>query len=527
MSNISIETSVEPTALLLEMKDISKAFPGVRALNGVDFSIRHGEVVSLIGQNGAGKSTLVSILGGIHRPDVGEVRIEGNVVRINDPAMAETLGVGLVHQEPTLVADMTVAANLFLNREWLKAGVLLDVARMESEAAAVLARLGSTLDPRRVVGRLKLVEKEVVEIAKAMLTEPRILVLDEVTAPLNAEEVKHVFALIDELKRKGIGIVFISHRLDEIIRVSDRIVVLRDGRIAGELNGHDQPSEVDIIDLMLGSLDRSTRTSAPKAIAVVDGDKPFLSVSGLAHRDLVDDVSLRIEAGEIVGLAGLKGSGITEILKCIFGALPADRGSIEVNGKRRAMLSPRHAIRAGVGMITNDRQAEGLALRRSVDENITVTILETRSFWSGFFNPRVRARLAEVFVERLGIKTASVGAEVQNLSGGNQQKVVVAKWLLRGLDFLLVDEPTRGVDVAAQAEIHRLLVELKREGKGLLVTSPELSELLALCDRILIVAAGKIVAQVHKESAGFNEGALLAHLHVAAGIPPEESVRQG
>ncbi|MCC7286740.1 MAG: sugar ABC transporter ATP-binding protein [Burkholderiaceae bacterium] len=505
------QASTADAAQMLILRGISKHFHGVKALEDVAFSLRRGEIVSLVGQNGAGKSTLMSIIGGILQPDEGEIQIDGRPVRIPGPAIAEKLGIGLVHQEPTLVRNMSIAANVFLNREPLKHGVLLDFGRMNAETRRVLESLGFSLDPERRVESLTLVEKEAVEIAKAMLLEPRILILDEVTAPLNADEVEHLFRLIGELKAKGIGIIFISHRLSEIVRLSDRIVVLRDGRNAGDLLRDQRPAEKDIIQLMLDG----AGFCAPEQIVGGDVDATrSLSVAGLSRRGHFADVSLEVRAGEIVGLAGLKGSGITELMKCLFGTLRADKGEVRLHGEPIDVDGPHDAIRCGIGMITNDRQREGLALRRSVDENVTISSLDQLSNRLTFFR---RGRLREVaarFVAALEIRTPSVMQEVINLSGGNQQKVAIAKWLLRDLPFLLVDEPTRGVDVKAQAEIHRLLVDLRRTGKGLLVASPEITELMSICDRILIISSGRIASEVQRGTPQFNQASILEVLHV-------------
>jgi ribose transport system ATP-binding protein len=504
--------STEPAGRrpLIELKKISKRFHGVQALKGVDFSLHAGEVVSLIGQNGAGKSTLMSIIGGIYPHDDGEISIDGKPVRIQSPAVAEELGIGLVHQEPTLVPCMTIAANVFLNRERLRHGLLLDFKKMNDETRRVLASLGFSLDPEQLVEHLRLVEKEAVEIAKAMLLGPRILILDEVTAPLNANEVEHLFQLVGELKARGIGIIFISHRLSEIVRLSDRIVVLRDGRNAGELHREDQPAEKDIIKLMLGG--NEFRGDLETSPAMADGTRA-LKVSKLGCGEHFADIDLEVRAGEVVGLAGLKGSGITEMMKCIYGGMAAERGEVSVNGHAVRIRRPADAIAHGIGMITNDRQKEGLALKRGVGENITISSLDALSNGLKFFKPRTLREQAARFTQALEIKTPSLAQEVQNLSGGNQQKVVIAKWLLRDLGFILVDEPTRGVDVKAQAEIHRLLVSLKHQGKGLLVTSPEISELLNMCDRILVVASGRIVREIRRGQSEFNEASILEVLH--------------
>jgi ABC-type sugar transport system ATPase subunit len=499
------------TLALLQLKGISKAFPGVQALKAVDFSVRRGEVVSLVGQNGAGKSTLVSIIGGIYSHADGDILIDGRNVRISNPAVAEELGIGLVHQEPTLVGNMTVAANVFLNREHLRKGLFLDFRLMNENTVRVLESLGFSLDPDLLVENLRLVEKEVVEIAKAMLLKPRILILDEVTAPLNADEANHLFKLVCELKAQGMAIVFISHRLKEVIQISDRIVVLRDGKNVGELRREQNPSEKQIINLMLGQTGFESLVGGDEVQA---GRDTLLSVRGLSRQGLFDDVSLDLQAAEIVGLAGLKGSGITEFMKGLFGALRIDGGETLVKGVPVEIKNPMDAIHHGIGMLTNDRQKEGLALQRGVEENMTISSLDALSNRFKFFRARVLNSHAAGLAKSLEVKTPSLKQEVQHLSGGNQQKVVIAKWLLRNLDIILIDEPTRGVDIKTKTEIHRLLAGLKKEGKGMILFSPEIPELLGICDRILVVVSGRIVSEIRRGDPRFREADILELMHV-------------
>jgi ABC-type sugar transport system ATPase subunit len=506
------------SAPFLNLEGVSKSFPGVHALTDVDFGVDRGEVVSLVGQNGAGKSTLMSIVGGIHEPDEGQVSIGGEAVRISNPGVAEELGIGLVHQEPTLVPNMTVAANIFLNREPVKAGVLLDFDRMKAESRRITQRLGFDIDPDRLVEDLSLVEKEVVEIAKAMLLGPRILILDEVTAPLNVDAVERLFEIVAALKEDGIAIIFISHRLDEVISVSDRIVVLRDGRNAGELTTDREISEKDIISLMLGQQDVVELMLGERTAQADERrrEPAHLSVERLSKAPYFENVSFAVSRGEILGFAGLKGSGVTELLKTLFGALRKDGGQVVVDGRQVAIRKPRDAIRTGIGMLTNDRQKEGLALRRGVEENITISSLERLA--KGLLRPRTLGERASTLATDLTIRTPSLSQEVVNLSGGNQQKVVLAKWLLRDLDVVIADEPTRGVDVQAKDEIYKLLLGLKDERKALIVYSPEIKELLAICDRIVVVDSGHVVGEIDRGSPDFNEADVLRMMHAARSI---------
>ena len=504
---------------LLSLTGTSKTFPGVQALENVDFAIDGGEVVSLVGQNGAGKSTLMSIIGGIYTPDQGHVSIAGDEVHITSPAVAEELGIGFVHQEPTLVPNMTVADNIFLNNEHTRKGLLLDFKRMRVESARIVTTLGFEIDPNRLVMDLSLVEKEVVEIAKAMLLSPRILILDEVTAPLDSDAVERLFELVSALKSQGIAIIFISHRLEEVVRISDRIVVLRDGKKAGELVGSDTVTEGNIISLMVGQRRAESIVNAPAPAAAPHRDEGALhSVEHLSMAPYFDDISFTLAGGEILGLAGLKGSGITELLKTLFGALRKDRGEVAVAGRPVSISRPADAIKCGIGMLTNDRQKEGLALTRSVIENITVSSLDRLASKLTFLRRgEVRGRAAEL-TQTLSIKTPSVDQYALNLSGGNQQKVVLAKWVLRSLKVLIADEPTRGVDVQAKDEIYKLLLGLKREGTAIIVHSPEVPELLAICDRVIVIRSGRMVGEVRRSSPEFNLHNVLELMHSTASV---------
>lgn len=500
------------------MKNISRAFPGVKAVNDVSFSVDKGEIVSLIGQNGAGKSTLVSIIGGIYTPNAGEIFIRGKKRKISDPAVSEQLGIGMVHQEPTLVPAMSVAANIFLNRETVKGKLFLNFSTMAEESKKIINYLGFDIDPEILVEELSLVEREVVEIAKAMLSKPRILILDEVTAPLGEDEANNLFKLIEELKAGGMAIVFISHRLKEVKLIADRIFVMRNGKKAGELAKSDNPSEKEIIALMLGKSvveqEKEIIKREDASILACDTENPFLVVNNLSCGRHFSEINIELCRGEILGLAGLKGSGITEIFKTIFGLMRKDCGDILIDRQPVKIKHPKDAITNGIGMITNDRQQEGLALIRNLTENITVSSLSKYKNRVGFLQTRKMMQSTKKFIELLDIKTSSIKKEVMFLSGGNQQKVVISKWLLRDLQVILIDEPTRGVDVGAIGDIHSLLLDLKNEGKSIMITSPEITELLRICDRILVVSKGKITDEVPRISEKFNETYILENMHI-------------
>lgn len=498
---------------LLEMRNIVKSFSGVQALRGADFDLFSGEIVSLVGVNGAGKSTLSSIIAGIYPQDSGEVRVKGEAVKIASPKVAEDLGIGIVHQEPTLVHGMTVWENIFLNRELLRGRMSIDKKKMRVESKRILEFIGFHIDVDSKIGQLTLVEKEVVEIAKAMLLEPQILILDEVTAPLNQAEVEHLFEIIRDLRNKGLGIIFIGHKIKELTQISDRVVVIRDGSNVGNLDQKEQElNEKVIIHLMLGETEGWQSEYSDKERGTHNGEV-LLHVENLSLQGFYSDITLDVHRSEIVGMAGLKGAGISEMLLSVFGALPHDGGSICKGGQSVEIKNPNHAIKQGIGMITNDRQKEGLALGRSVRENIVVSSLKLYELPLGFLKSRQLGKEAKRYIKKLDIKTAGPEQLVQFLSGGNQQKVVIAKWLMRNMDLILVDEPTRGVDVKAKNEIYNLLLGQKMQGKGILVTSPEIRELLNLCDRIVIVEHGKVTGQVNRGDAEFNEQDLLAMIH--------------
>lgn len=495
---------------ILYLNKISKSFPGVNALSDVNFSIKSGEIVSLVGQNGAGKSTLMSIIAGLITPDDGEIYIEGEFVRITNAAIAEKLNIGIVHQEPTLVPSMSVSVNIFLGREVLMKYGSLNFQYMRKESMRILDVIGFKINPDELVENLSLVEREVVEIAKAMLFSPKILILDEVTAPLGAEVVENLFKLIIELKNKGIAIIFISHRLNEVIKLSDRVVVLRDGKVVGELNNKEKISEKDLINLMLGGKrfevsKRDSATGIPK--------ESVFEVKNLTKKQYFKNISFELYKGEIIGFAGLKGSGITEILRTIFGLEKKNEGEIFFKKEKLNILNPKSAMHYSIGMVTNDRQKEGLALIRSIEENINISSLDFLSNKLTFFRPKTLKQTAKNYITKLDIKSRSYNQEVLYLSGGNQQKVVIAKLLLRGLDIILFDEPTRGVDVNAKNEIHKLLAELKREGKSIIISSPEIPELLSICDRIFIVSMGEIIKKIDYSSTSFNEANILEEMH--------------
>jgi ribose transport system ATP-binding protein len=481
--------------LLLELRGISKAFPGVQALREVHFELREGEVHVLLGENGAGKSTLMKIVTGALPKDAGEIRLKGRKVEIRNPQHALSLGISMVYQEFNLAPHLSVAENIWLGREplrnrWLG---LVDRRRMREEAAALLGRLRLRLSPDLPVARLTVSQAQLVEIAKALSAHARILILDEPTAALSESEIDELFAIIHQLKAEGVSFVYISHRLEEIPRIGDRVTVLRDGEYVATVPADTSPAE--LIRLMVG---RRLEQLYPKLPA--NPGQIRLEVERLRRSGVLHDISFHVRAGEVVGLAGLIGSGRTELARAIFGADPVDCKVIRVDGEAVDIRSPRDAIRAGIAYLSEDRKLLSLALNLSVLENITLASLDR--FTTG---PVIRVeqekRAAQELVQKLRIRTPSLLQQVQYLSGGNQQKVVLARWLIREAKVLLFDEPTRGVDVGAKAEIFELIGRLAQNGAAILLISSYLPELLGMCDRILVMNRGRLVGELTREEA--------------------------
>jgi len=494
---------------LLELSKIRKSFPGVMALQDVDFKLDKGEVVSLVGENGAGKSTLMSIIGGVYTPDSGEIFIKGEKVEIENTAIARRYGIGYVHQEPTLAPNMTGTENLFMGQEQSYFKIMADMKLMRKKSNQILEEIGITFDPDKGVGDMSMAEKEGVEIAKVMLQRPKILILDEVTAPLDQIGVKHLFRIIKKLKKSGIGIIYITHRLRETFEISDKIFVLRDGQKVGTLYPN-ETSQDEVIKMMVG--EEGVLTSNE-----VEGDKlipghELLRCEKLSKKKSFENVSITLKANEIVGLAGLKGSGRSRFVRALFGLIKVDKGEIYINDRKVKISTPLQAMNAGIGYIPGDRQSEGLASIRNVGENLSITTLCFYTHLFGFLKLDTIRQKAFKMVKNLNIKPPSLRRAVANLSGGNQQKVMIGKWIERDLPVLIFDEPTRGVDVKSKAEIHRLLVQLKKQGKGIIIISSDLPELISVSDRILVMNQGSITTECsYNES---TEEHILKCLHV-------------
>ena len=473
---------------LVEMIDIDKTFPGVKALGKARFTLEAGEVHALMGENGAGKSTLMKILAGVYSRDGGGIRLDGKPVEIASPREAQDFGIGIIHQELALMADLTAAQNIFIGREPRKAaGLLLDKAALNAKAQAIFDAMNLKLDPRTVVGNLTIARQQMVEIAKALSYRSRVLIMDEPTAALNDAEIAELFSIIEGLKAEGVGVIYISHKMDELKRIADRVTVMRDGEYVGTVPAAETPIDT-IITMMVGrTLSNETaeipdNTAAPVA----------LEVRNLTRGREIREVSFSVRKGEILGLAGLMGAGRTEVARAVFGADPVESGEVLVFGKSIAIRTPRDAVKAGIGYLSEDRKQFGLATGLDVRNNIALASIERFTGAAGIINDSAMRETARTYIRQLAIKTPSDAQEARLLSGGNQQKVVVAKWLLRDCDILIFDEPTRGIDVGAKAEIYRLLNALAAQGKAIVVISSELPEILRLSHRIAVMCEGRL-----------------------------------
>ena len=473
-------------APLVEMLNISKGFPGVRALNDVRFDLMPGEVHALMGENGAGKSTLMKILSGVYSLDAGEVRIDGQPVDIASPREAQKHGIAIIHQELALMRDLTAAQNIFIGREPRK-GLLLDEARLNADAAAIFRSMNLGLEPRVMVGNLTIAKQQMVEIAKALSYKSRVLIMDEPTAALTESEIAELFTIINRLKADGVGIIYISHKMDEIKRISDRVTVMRDGEYVGTVPAAETPIET-IISMMVG------RKLSDEALVIPDTSNAevALEVRGLRRGKEIRDVSFAVRKGEILGLAGLMGAGRTEVARAIFGADPVEAGEVLEHGKRVTIRRPQDAVRAGIGYLSEDRKQFGLATGLDVRNNIALATLSRFTGLGGVIDDAEMKKTAEGYIRQLSIKTPSDTQEARLLSGGNQQKVVIAKWLLRDCDILIFDEPTRGIDVGAKSEIYKLLNSLAAQGRAIIVISSELPEILRLSHRIAVMCEGRL-----------------------------------
>ena len=480
---------------ILVMKGVSKAFAGVPALKDVGFDLYRGEVHALVGENGAGKSTLMKILAAIYARDSGEILLEGVPVAFATPREAQDAGIVVVHQELNMMPHLTVAQNIFVGREKMR-GRLIDYQLMIRDARALFHLLNIDIDPAEAMGNLTVGRQQMCEIAKAISTDAKIIVFDEPTAALTETEVNELFKIIAGLRAKGIGIIYISHRMDEINRITDRVTVMRDGEYVGTIVTAASTKD-EIVKMMVGRV----VYEEPKTRSAVPADAPVvLKVDGLRAGRMVRNVSFEVRRGEILGVAGLMGAGRTEMARAIFGADRRDAGDIYVNGVKTDIRSPKDAVRAGISYLSEDRKRFGVMVEMDVTENTTLPTLG--NFQSGVFINNAKERISvREYIGRLRIKTPSERQQVRKLSGGNQQKIVIAKWLVRDSQILIFDEPTRGIDVGAKAEIYELMTRLVRQGKSLVMISSELTEILRMSDRVIVMCEGRKTAEFPIEDA--------------------------
>ncbi len=500
----SAEMLEEKTGWALRMTNISKRFPGVRALDDVQLMVRSSEVHAVVGENGAGKSTLMHILAGVHQPDTGRIDVSGQKeVKITEERTAQHLGIAIVYQERSLFESLSVAENIFAGRQPVRGGVWIDRHHMLSESRRLLAEVNLAVDPATLLIALSPAEQQLVEIAKALSLNAQLIIFDEPTAALTEFETKTLFAVIRSLRSEGKAVIYISHRLDEVFELADRVTVLKDGRWQATLDIPDTDRE-DLVRRMVGRDLGYTARRKPTVSGAMQTVEPALEVQHLADRQrgigtMLRDVSFRVAAGEIVVLAGLAGAGRTETAMSIFGARPYSSGRVLVGDRQRRIRCVPDAIRAGIGYMPEDRKLAGLFLDMSIAHNIAVTGLSL--FGRFLTNQRKLNRAADSFRKRLNIASSSVQQSVRSLSGGSQQKVLLAKWLLVEPRVLIVDEPTRGVDVGAKVEVHQLLVELAARGTAVVVISSDLTEVLALGERIMVMACGRIVGEMSRAEA--------------------------
>lgn len=474
-------------SLVVEMVDIEKRFTGVHALKGVNFDLNTGEVHALMGENGAGKSTLMKVLSGVYQCDSGQVRVDGQHINPTSPRHAQDLGIGIIHQELSLMNDLTVAQNVFIGREPRRSFGRIDDARLNLNTSEIFQSMNLKLDPKTIVSSLTIAKQQMVEIAKALSYKSRVLIMDEPTAALNNIEIEELFSIIHKLKSEGVGIVYISHKMDEIKKIADRVTVMRDGEYIDTVDAANTPLS-QIIAMMVG------REVTPGVVGIPDtsSNETALTVSHLNRGKAIQDVSFSVQKGEILGFAGLMGAGRTEVARAIFGADPLTSGEIRVNGKLCTINSPHDAVMAGIGYLSEDRKHFGLATGMTVSENISLASLAKFTLLFGRLNEAGMQKTAEDYMGQLAIRTPSANQEVKLLSGGNQQKVVIAKWLLRDCDVLIFDEPTRGIDVGAKAEIYKLMEELAAQGRAIVVISSELPEVIRISHRIAVMCEGRL-----------------------------------
>ncbi len=480
--------------VVLEVKNVTKRFPGVLALSNVNFRLVKGKVHALMGENGAGKSTLMKIIAGIYQADEGEVFLHDKKVFFNTPKQALMHGISMIHQELSPIMDMTIAENLFLGKEFCK-GKFVDYKRMNSEATALMERVGMDLPPTMLMKELTVSQMQMVEIAKALAYDAEIIIMDEPSATITEREIGNLFRIIEGLKDDGRCIVYITHKMDEVFKIADEITVFRDGQYIGTYDA----DEIDENQLVIKMVNRElteiypTRKNQP--------GEEILKVEGLSQKGVFENISFTLRRGEILGFSGLMGSGRTEVMNAIFGITQPTSGSIYIKGEKIEKPNPRKVISKGIGYVTEDRKGNGLVLDMSVYDNTVLPSLDKLSGKIGFVNKQKAMKVSEEYREKLAIKTPSMQQTVKQLSGGNQQKIVLAKWLLQNPDVIIFDEPTRGIDVGAKTEIYKLVAKLAEEGKAIIFISSEMPEILGMSDRVIVFYEGKQTGELSKEEA--------------------------
>ncbi|MBN1679681.1 MAG: sugar ABC transporter ATP-binding protein [Anaerolineae bacterium] len=508
---------------ILRVEKVSKRFPGVQALKDVDFEVYPGEVVALLGENGAGKSTLMKILAGAYHKDVGTLFLRGQEIQPQSTAESQQLGIATIYQEFTLTLNQTVAANIFMAREPRYGGILapfqlVKIRQMERDAQELLDVVGARVLPGALVENLSVAERQQVEIAKALAVDAQVIIMDEPTSALGSDETEKLFDIIRNLRERGLSIIFITHRLEEVFEVTDRIIVLRDGERVGTLDA--ARTDVDeIIHLMVG---RELKSIFAKEYA--DIGETILKVEGLTRRGVIEDVSFELRHGEILGFAGLVGAGRTETMNVIFGADHKDAGHIWIKGEEVNITSPEKAVELGLGLVPEDRTNRGLVLELSVLLNMMLPTLKKFARF-GWMDRRGARRSAEDYVERLSVRTPSMEQTVKNLSGGNQQKVVLAKWLMLNPQVLIMDEPTRGIDVGAKSEIHSLMCDMAKQGIGIIMISSEMPEVMAMSDRIVVMHEGRVAAILDQADA--TQERIMAYASGQATLGANGNLKEG
>lgn len=485
--------------VIIELRNITKYFPGVVALKNMSFQVRRGEVHGLIGENGAGKSTLIKTLTGVNQPEEGEILIDGKPVTLSNPNAAKQHGIGCVYQELNIVPELSITDNLFIGYYIKGAGPLLDYKKMHSQAAEIMKSLGQDVDPRTECGKLGMGLQQTVEIGKSILLKSRLIIMDEPTSSLSEKEVNQLKLTVKMLKEQGISIIFVSHKLEEIFQLCDVVTVMRDGQHVSTC----PVSEITKDQLIAGMVGRSLDNLFPKQVA--EKGEEVLRAEHLKEPGVLNDISFTAYGGQILGFSGLVGAGRTETLRAIFGADPVSEGEVYIRGHKTEIRTPRDAIANGIAFVTEDRKKEGLILDAGVNHNLHLATIDRDRIYRFFLDFRKHKTISSGNVETLRIKTSSLETQVGTLSGGNQQKVVIGKWINTDADIFFFDEPTRGIDVGAKVEVYNVMNELVRRGKCVIMVSSELPEILGMSDRVLVFRGGRIMAEIERDSKHFNQ----------------------